>query len=170
MTALPASVPLVTVTGWFTQAVADTDDTGREPDVLAMEGTITFTPNVDRVKVLGGDQPMTVFPKPIVCGLDENGYLLGPDGTRDVVLIATGVLIPTYTITYNLDGIPRFAIRAALPPSAEPTDLANVTNVPSNPAADMSAWAGAIASARAELEALVAAATAAADRAEAAAP
>lgn len=170
MSTLPASVPLVTVTGWFTQAVADTDDTGREPDVMPMEGSITFTPNIDRVKIIGGAQPMTVFPKPIVCGLDSDGYLLGPDGTKNVVVIATGELIPSYDVVYALEGIPRFTMRVALPPSEDPIDLANVLPVPANPAVDMTAWANAIAVATAQLEALVAQAQDAADRAEAAAP
>lgn len=144
MTDLPAAVPFATVTAWLTQSVADTADAGSDPDMLAMSGTITFTPNVIRAKVPDAiPQPMTVFPRPILCTLDSEGFLLGPDGARNVTLIATGDLIPSYTVRFDLDGVDRFTLNVLLPEGDE-VDLATVLEVPNEPAVELAAWLDAV--------------------------
>lgn len=152
-------VAYATVSGWFLQAVADaTPDGVFAPDMLPMEGTVTFTPNVDRVSIVGpDDQPMMVFPKPVDCSLDAEGWLIGPDGDRDVMLIATGDIIPTYRVQFSLEGVRRFSINITAPAN-QVTDLALALELPDNPSADIPAW-----------EAAATAALEAAERAEAAA-
>ena len=140
MADFPAAVPFAKVTAWLTQAVADTGDIGTEPDMTAMVGTVTFIPNVVRVKVPDAlPQPMTVFPRAIVCALDSEGFLLGPDNERDVTLIATGDLIPSYRVTFDLDGVDRFTLTLALPEGAV-VDLATALVVPDNIPAELDAW------------------------------
>jgi microcystin-dependent protein len=134
-------VAYATVSGLFLQALADSADDGDfVPDLMAMEGTVTFTPNVDRVSVIGADgQAMMVFPKPVECGLDADGWLVGPDGSRDVVLIATGFLIPSYRVLFGLEGVRNFTINITAP-ADQTTDLALALELPDNPAPDIAAW------------------------------
>ncbi len=137
---LPAAIPFSIVTAWLTQAVADSADEGKAPDMIAMVGTVTLTPNVIRAKVLTAmPQPMTVFPRPIVCEIDSEGFLLGPDGTRDVTIVATGEYIPSYTALFNLEGVARFST-TFLAPADTIVDLVSVLEVPLVPSEVMEAW------------------------------
>ncbi len=154
MANLPTAVKLSTVTGWFTQAVADSADAGQAPDMLPMLGTVTFTPNVERAKIPTAlPQPMILFPRPIVCGLDDQGFLLGPDGTRDVMIAATGEIIPSYTVTFELEGIPRFSVVHPFPADSV-IDLTTALEIPLEPSPEIDAWIEA--ASRAEAAAAVA--------------
>jgi len=140
MANLPNSIPFATVTGWFNQAVADTVDVGREPDMVPMQGVVVFTPNIIRVKVPGSvPQAMTLFPKSISCTLDADGFLSGPDGIKDVKVVATGPLIPSYNVSFDLDGVTRFSLTVVLPADTV-TDLTTVLEVPTSPGNDIAAW------------------------------
>lgn len=162
MTDLPVGIPITTVTGWFTQAVADTLlDANRAPDMLPMIGSITFTPNVTRARVGSAlPQAMTVFPRPIVCTLDFEGYLSGPDSSRNVVLIATGDIIPSYTVKFDLLGVPTFSLVLLLPTSANPIDLSTALEVRLASTPNVDAWAAIIAQVTAQADRSVASALA----------
>jgi hypothetical protein len=93
------------VTGRFAAIVADSGDSGEYPDVLPMEGTVTFTPLVGPVKVLGSTPPTIIAPTPIVTTLDAAGDL-SLNGVKGVYLVATnGPTSPTgwvYRVTFRL--------------------------------------------------------------------
>lgn len=89
-TNLPTNLSYGTVVGRFLLAYADGIDLDLGPDGAAAKGSIFFTPSVITLKDnLSSPSPVTVLPKTVECVLDADGYLLGPDGTRGVRLLAT---------------------------------------------------------------------------------
>jgi hypothetical protein len=89
-TNLPTNLSYGTVVGRFLLAYADGTDVDLGPDGAAAKGSIFFTPSVITLKDnLASPAPVTVLPKTVECTLDTDGYLLGPDGTRGVRLLAT---------------------------------------------------------------------------------
>lgn len=114
MASLPSGTLYGTVVGQFIQAVADGVDADRLPDVVPVRGNVAFAPSAQRIVIAAATpNPLTVFQQPITATLDSEGYLVGPDGARGIVLIAsdspgnpTGF---TYTATLNLEGVPGFS-------------------------------------------------------------
>jgi hypothetical protein len=137
---IPSNVSYGTVTGRFLLAYADGEDSNLFPDGAPAKGSILFTPSPAYVKNLeASPAPVTILPATIECQLDEDGYLLGTDGTRGVRLIATddpsnNPVDWTWRVDFRLTdqedvptrGIPRFSFEL---PSESTVDLAALSPV-----------------------------------------
>jgi len=101
------------VVGRFLTPVVDTDDPDTYPDLVPLNGRITFLLNVSRVvEATASPDPVVLASTPIVGILDEDGYLCTPDAVnapayQGLWLVATDDddLNPTdmqYSVTYAL--------------------------------------------------------------------
>lgn len=139
--ALPSNVNYGTVVGQFLLAYADGSDVGPNPDGVPAKGSIYFRPSP--IKLLdpsASPNPVTILPAVVECVLDNEGYLLGSDGTRGVRLVATddADLNPTnwtWLVEFRLTAqddtpvsVPSFSISL---PSSTTVDLTTVSPVPS---------------------------------------
>lgn len=87
---LPSNVSYGTVVGRFLLAYADGVDVDSNPDGVAAQGTVLFTPSAAYIKnVTGSGANSTIIPATIECSLNADGYIVGPDGNQGVRLIAT---------------------------------------------------------------------------------
>lgn len=137
MANLPSGTLYGTVVGQFIQSVADTADTGREPDALPMQGSVTFTPAAPRIVLAQATpNPVTVFQKPITAVLDNQGYLVGPDGVRGIMLVASNSAGNptnfTYSVSLNLEGVPALSFNMTVP-AGQTVDLTTVVPVDATP-------------------------------------
>lgn len=90
MANLPVNIGYGTVEGRFLIALADGTDADLNPDGVAASGSIFFIPSLTVLKgVTAHPEPVTILPATVECGLDDEGYLVGPDGNRGVRLVAT---------------------------------------------------------------------------------
>lgn len=111
MADLDAAVPKGTIRGLFKRVVADTADVGTDPDLVALQGTVTIVPSVKVVRFPSLTPPKTIVGLELVCPLDSNGALCAPATTTpDLVVMASdlpGALPNTiqYTATFNFTGI-----------------------------------------------------------------
>jgi hypothetical protein len=88
--ALPSNVGYGTVIGRFLLAYADGTDVDSAPDGVPAKGSIFFNPSPVFLKDAGASPaPVTIVPSRVEATLDANGYLLGPDGTQGIRLVAT---------------------------------------------------------------------------------
>lgn len=87
---IPANLTYGTVTGRFLLAYTDSDDVGLELDFTAAKGTVLFTPSAPYI--VNPEFDLTFMPATIECTLDVEGYLIGPDTTRGVRLLATDIV------------------------------------------------------------------------------
>ena len=78
-----------TVIGRFTSVWGDGNDAGDAPDLVAMSGEVTLTPTVAWVRLTDGTSPVTVVTRPVVCTLDSDGVMIGPDGLPGVRVMAS---------------------------------------------------------------------------------
>jgi hypothetical protein len=105
---LPSNVDFGTVVGRFLIATQDSADAGLFPDGAPASGTISFLPQVEKLRnPTALPAPVTIIPTTITCTLDSEGYLIGPNGSRGVKLIATNDLDNnptgwTWRVVYNL--------------------------------------------------------------------
>jgi hypothetical protein len=141
MTTLPSNVGYGTVVGRFLLAYADGLDLDVFPDGAPCRGTVLLTPSAPYVKnVTASPNPVTILPATIECPLDSEGYLLGPDNTRGVRLVATNdadnnpvdwTWRVDFRLTDQLDsptrGIPTFHFQL---PIGQTIDLTTVSPVP----------------------------------------
>lgn len=113
--ALPTNVNYGTVVGQFLLAYADGLDVDVFPDGVPAKGSIFFRPSPIKLQdASASPNPVTILPAVVECVLDNEGYLLGSDGTRGVRLVATddADLNPTdwtWTVEFRLtdqDDIP----------------------------------------------------------------
>lgn len=137
MANLPDGTLYGTVVGQFIQAVADSADVDRNPDSLPMSGTITFTPAATRVALPDTvPNPVTMFQKTITATLDSEGYLIGPDGQRGVLLVASdspgNPTDFTYSVAVSLTGVQTFSFSFFLNAGAT-IDLTTVIPATSQP-------------------------------------
>ncbi|MGY2747198.1 hypothetical protein [Arthrobacter sp. UYCu723] len=147
--ALPTNVSTGTVTGQFIVAAADGADTDFAQDTYPVQGTVTFTASVPYLPDPTATEPVTILPEPIVCVLDDAGYVCSPDpddpklpGRRGVELIATddpdvSVTGWTWQVTYAFsprgkNALPQIPAHSILIPSSGTVDLASAVNVPSS--------------------------------------
>lgn len=98
----PTGIEFGRVVARYLLAVADGPDVGRLPDSAAPAGSVTFTPVPSYFHFPSATPPTTVIPQLVECSFDTDGYLLGPDGTVGVYLIAT-----TYVVSVQLDSLSR---------------------------------------------------------------
>ena len=90
MTTLPSNVSYGTVVGRYLIAYQDGADADLYPVGIPCSGKIYFTPSVTSLRnATSSPTPITILPRPISCELDSDGYIVGPDGTQGVRLIAT---------------------------------------------------------------------------------
>jgi hypothetical protein len=90
MTILPSNVSYGTVVGRYLIAYQDGIDADVYPDGIPCTGKIYFTPSVESLRnTTSSPTPVTIIPRPVVCELNADGYLTGPDGNAGVGLIAT---------------------------------------------------------------------------------
>lgn len=88
--ALPSNVGYGTVVGRFLLAYADGSDVDSAPDGVPAKGSIFFVPSPVFLKDAGASpDPVTIVPSRVEATLDENGYILGPDGEQGIRLVAT---------------------------------------------------------------------------------
>lgn len=88
--ALPTNVDYGTVIGQFLLAYGDGVDPDVYPDGVPAKGSIYFRPSPTKLLNAGSSpNPVTILPAVVECTLDADGYLLGPDNTRGVNLVAT---------------------------------------------------------------------------------
>lgn len=162
MAALPTNINYTTVVGRFIRAVADTNDSGKEPDASPAVGlSVIFRPSVDVVVDDLSSPPVTIMVDSITCTTDNDGYLLGPDSTPGVLLIASADedLRPhhwTWTVTVEGSNFKRVTSTFITQPGAT-VDLATVVQVPSSPGAAISQWAAAVAATEAARDVVLAA-------------
>lgn len=145
----PSNVGTGLVTGQFGIAVADGLDPDKEPEVLPLQGTITFTPSVEYLPNLTSEpNPITIMTGPIEAVLDSEGYVCtpGPDGItpfyRGIRLMATddpdlSVVNWTWSVVYSFNPVRgRTPKKPAHPMSlleGAEEDLTKVAPVPSSP-------------------------------------
>lgn len=90
MADIPSNLSYGTVVGRFLLAYADSNDVGSNPDAVAAQGTLYFTPSPNYIKdASASPAPVTILPASIECSLDSDGYLIGYTGDQGVRLIAT---------------------------------------------------------------------------------
>lgn len=103
------------VIGQFVTAVTDGPDADTLPENVPATGTVSFAPSAGVILDYSvTPNPSAIIKTNIVCTLDNEGYLVGTDGTRGVSLIATDnpTLQPVgwvWNVTYDLrsaDGKP----------------------------------------------------------------
>ena len=105
---LPSNLGYGTITGRFLIAYADGIDLDQYPDGVAASGKIYLTPSPNLIKNgTASPAPVTIIPATIECSLDDEGYLLGPDGLRGIRVLATddpdGNPVDWYwTVSYEL--------------------------------------------------------------------
>ncbi len=128
---LPGNVGYGTVTGQLLGAAADTTfDIDLDPDSELIQGSVTFTPSVDRLVNATSVPPVVILPKPITVTLDE-------DGAFSVVLVATddADLSPvgwTYLVTFDLELTALAAFNMAVPEGVT-TNIASVIPIAASP-------------------------------------
>jgi hypothetical protein len=84
-----ADVGFGTVRGRYLSADADSSDPEAAPDLVPLEGSVSFTATASVIRVVGADpDPATILPRSVRVALDAEGYL-AVDGSRDVTLLAT---------------------------------------------------------------------------------
>lgn len=160
--ALPDNINYTTVVGRFIRAVADTADAGKEPDVSPAVGlSIVFQPSVDVVTDDAATPPVTIVIDPITCTTDAQGYLLGPDGTAGVMLIASADedLRPhhwTWSATITGTNYRRVSSTFMTEPGAT-IDLSTVVQVPASPGEALVQWQAAVIAAEAARDEVLAA-------------
>lgn len=126
------------VTGRFVAIVNDGEDSNTLPDAVPMNGTVTFTASVSHAQ--NEAISTTLFPEPIECVLDRDGYLTY-GGTRGVDLLASDNLNPkgwAWRVDFNLRaGVHKRSHKSFYfeNPSGRETDLSQVTPVV-NPAGE----------------------------------
>lgn len=137
--ALPSNVNYGTVVGQFLLAYADGIDADVYPDGVPAKGFVYFRPSPIKLQdASASPNPVTILPAVVECALDENGYLLGGDGTQGVRLVATddADLNPTdwtWTVEFRLTdqddvpvSLPSFSIEL---PAGTEVDLTVVAPV-----------------------------------------
>ena len=96
---MPETIAYGKVVGRFIQAVGDTADVDLLPDVVPIQGNITFTPATPLSKEVSVAPPTTVVRSTITCSLNSQGLLTSPAGDVGVWLVA-GV----YKVAYSTQG------------------------------------------------------------------
>lgn len=139
--ALPTNVDYGTVVGQFLLAYGDGVDADVYPDGVPAKGSIYFRPSPTKLLDAGASpNPVTILPAVVECTLDNDGYLLGPDGTRGVNLVATDDtdLNPqdwTWLVEYRLtdqDDVPVSVASYSIElPASTTVDLTTASPVPS---------------------------------------
>lgn len=141
--ALPTNVGYGTVTGRFIIAYADSSDLDLFPDGVPAKGNIYFTPQVEKLRNSSASpDPVTIIPMEVVCTLDNNGDLSGPDGEPSVRLIATNdadnnptgwVYLVRYQLTDQSDtplrGIPAHELSLPVGSTVDLIDIAPVAGL-----------------------------------------
>jgi hypothetical protein len=143
--ALPTNISYGTVVGQFLAALSDGSDIDKNPEGVPMRGTVTFIASPTYVlDYTATPNPVTILKTPIVCPLNENGYVCSPFAAADsplspgVMLIATDDpdILPigwTWTVMYALTDPMGRAI--SLPnqnisvPAGTTTDLTTAMNI-----------------------------------------
>lgn len=96
---MPETIAYGKVVGRFIQAVGDTADVDLLPDVVPIQGNITFTPATPLSKEVSVAPPTTVVRSTITCSLNDLGLLTSPAGDVGVWLVA-GI----YKVAYSTQG------------------------------------------------------------------
>lgn len=137
--ALPTNISYGTVVGQFLASIQDGPDPDKTPEGVAMKGTVTFIASpVYVIDYSASPNPVTILKTPIVCPLDDEGYVCSPYASaespmsRGVLLVATDDpdLQPVgwnWTVMYNLTDPNGY--RVAMP--------AQTINVPGNTVVDL---------------------------------
>jgi hypothetical protein len=136
---IPAPLAYGTVTGRFISVLADSGDTGDEPDVVYLNGTVTISPlaKVYRITDSFGVTSMVVS-QDIVASV-VNGQLLSPDGRTALTLLASNSpgMSPAplqYSAKFSLNGVntqpPQVTFNV---PINDTVDLSSGISLPSVP-------------------------------------
>lgn len=144
--ALPSNISYGTVVGQFIASIADGPDADTLPESVPCAGTVTFVASAPYVLDYSATpNPVTVVKTPIVCQLDDQGYLCSPyplvaPFTRGVTLVATDDpdLQPVgwnWNVVYNLTdsvgnkvSIPNQSIKVATGATVDLTTAMPVAN------------------------------------------
>lgn len=87
---LPSNVGYGTVVARFLLAYADGSDSDAFPDGVPAKGSVFFNPSPAFLKdASASPSPVTIVPSRVEATLNADGYLLGPDGTQGIRLVAT---------------------------------------------------------------------------------
>lgn len=146
---LPANVNFCEVTGRFLRAVADSADPGKEPDgVPIADLKVKFLASLNPPVVRNLDNEVSIVIDPIVCATDDNGVLLGPDGTPGVLLVASddADLDPhgwTWNVTVSGPSFSSITFSFVAPVDGK-VDLSTVVPVPPNPGSQVPQWQAAV--------------------------
>lgn len=81
------NIPYGTITGRYLLAYSDGTDLDSDIDWAACKGSVLFTPSVNSLK--NATLNITFMPATVECQLDQDGYILGPNGLPGVRLLAT---------------------------------------------------------------------------------
>lgn len=139
MTDLLTKVTYTRVHGRFIVSEGLNNDPDADPDdVIPQSGSITFTPLTDAVQFGTATPPVTVTMRPVVCQLDDEGYLIDSEGKRGVWLVATNDTdsIPSvwgYKVREDFAGVKTPRIYTISVPVGSDIDLA----IASPPAAEL---------------------------------
>lgn len=142
---IETSLKYATVVGRFVSITGDSpDDDDNNPDIVPLQGTVTFTAKPKAVFGVGADgEPVTINTRRrIVARLDDQGYLT-VNGVRGVRLLANDSpgINPagfTYHVSFSLNdrGQQQFdydAFDISVPYSDTPHNLLTLSPVPANP-------------------------------------
>lgn len=131
---LPTNLGYGTVVGRFLIAYSDGVDLDLFPDGEPATGNIFLTPSVKVIKnPTATPAPVTIIPATVVCALDSEGYLTGPDLNRGIRVVATNdpdgsPTDWTWTVDYELydqmgNPLRRIPSHAIQVPEGQVTDL-----------------------------------------------
>lgn len=137
---IPNPVTSFGVTCAIGQYVMDSDDSGKEPDLIAIGGSVEITPNLKTPIRIDTDPPRVASHDTMYFSIDPTtGQLVHPDGTVGIELINSRdeLLTPkgwSYTATIRPDKGKTWSVTFVGPPEgSDSIDLALVAPVDPNP-------------------------------------
>lgn len=174
MTDIPSPLTYATITGRFVSIMADSNDDGSAPDLVTMSGTVTITPSIRRIHIIGADDGSgsEIAIAQTINATVVNGQLLGPDGVSALNILATdspginptafqytasfsltGAAVQPATITFNAPGGTVVDLSSVIPADSAPavqTVVSDATRIAAQASADAAAASAAAAEAAAE--------------------
>jgi hypothetical protein len=142
MTAPPGDATYVKLVYRVLDLIGDQSDPDHDPDWVTPPTGTTVTIKYPVVKILdpGGAPPATFYPRPVVCAVDPQGYLLDPQGNQGVWIVdprRTSMQPNNFTLTVEV-AVPgrstdTFNVALTVPNGDGSFDLTLNSPVPSSP-------------------------------------
>lgn len=134
----PTNMGYGIVTGRFLLASPDGVDAGTELDWAAAKGTVLFTPSPSYI--INATQAITFSPATVACVLNSEGYIVSPDASLGIKLLATDIIENqpqnwTWRVDFRLTDQANIATRTINSfsfelPAGETVDISAITPMP----------------------------------------